>query len=157
MKKLFLLGFIVLISILNTSFTLQRTDSCNVEMALKACKEALLPYTFQDRKTITFDYLSESQSMEYEIQLFKGEIYRFVFNKAFAPGVEFEIYNKPMSSNRRKLIYDSRTQASDGDLLIYHPETVPYLYIDVIIPKKNARQYNGCTTIMIGYELTFVN
>lgn len=143
--------------LLSLSFKSEEYKQCDVEEALKACKRKLIPFSFQDRKTITFDYETENQMNEYEVQLFNGERYRVVLNSTYSPGVEFEIYDKPKSNKTRKILYDSRNDEEEGNLLMYHPETVPYIYIDVIIPSSKDHNQEGCATIMIGYELTFVD
>ena len=143
--------------LLSLSFKSEEYKQCDVEDALKACKRKLIPFSFQDRKTITFDYESQEQMNEYEVQLFSGERYRIVLNSTYSPGVEFEIYDKSKSNKARKLLYDSRKDEDEGNLLMYHPETIPYVYIDVIIPPSKDHNQEGCATIMIGYELTFVD
>lgn len=143
--------------LLSLSFKSEDFKQCDVEEALRACKRKLIPYSFQDRKTITFKYEAEAQMNEYEVQLFSGERYRVVMNSTYSPGVEFEVYDKPKSRNSRKLLYDSRKDKEESDLLIYHPETMPYIYIDVIIPSSKNHDQEGCATIMIGYELTFLD
>lgn len=141
--------------LLSFSFTPQNNKECNVEEALKACKRKLLPFSFQDRKTITFRYGTEKQLKEYKIQLFKGERYRFVFNNTYSPGIEFEVYDAPKDKNSRKMLFDSRKENQQGNLFLYHPANIPYVYIDLIIPAGNNQRQEGCATIMIGYELTF--
>jgi hypothetical protein len=143
--------------LLSLSFKSEDYEQCDVEDALKACKKMLIPYSFQDRKTITFKYESEKQMNEYEVQLFNGERYRIVLNSTYSAGVEFEIYDNPKDNKSRNLLYDSRKDEVEGDLLLYHPETIPYIYIDVIIPSSKNHNQEGCTTIMIGYELTFLD
>ena len=143
--------------LLSLSFTNDDYKQCDVEEALKACKRKLIPFSFQDRKTITFKYVADQQMNEYEVQLFSGERYRVVLNSTYSPGVEFEIYDGPKTNNSRKLLYDSGKDEDKGDLLMYHPETIPYIYIDVIIPSSKNQNQQGCATIMIGYELTFVD
>lgn len=143
--------------LLSLSFKSEDYKQCDVEEALKACKRKLIPFSFQDRKTITFEYAAEKQMNEYEVQLFNGERYRIVFNSTYSPGVEFEVYDNPKSTKKRNLLYDSRNDEGEGGLSMYHPETVPYIYIDVIIPGSKNQKQEGCATIMIGYELTFVD
>jgi hypothetical protein len=140
--------------VLSFAFIPQDNNECNVEEALKACKRKLLPFSFQDRKTITFRYSSKKQMKEYKVQLFKNERYRFVFNRTYSPGAEFEIYNLPKDDNARNLLYDSRKTGDSGNLLLYHPGNLPYVYIDLIIPTGDKNQ-DGCATIMIGYEISF--
>lgn len=141
--------------LLSLSFKSQDYKQCDVEDALKACKRKLIPFSFQDRKTITFKYGVEKQMNEYEVQLFKGERYRIVMNNTYSPEVEFEVYDNPKSNSSRILLYDSRKDKEEGYLLMFHPETIPYIYIDVIIPSSKNQNQQGCATIMIGYELTF--
>ena len=143
--------------LLSLSFKSEDYKQCDVEEALKACKRKLIPFSFQDRKTITFKYEAEKQMNEYEVQLFSGERYRVVLNSTYSPGVEFEVYNGPKTNTSRKLLYDSRSDKEEGNLLLYHPETIPYIYIDVIIPASKNQNQQGCATIMIGYELTFLD
>ena len=143
--------------LLSLSFKSEDYKQCDVEEALRACKRKLIPFSFQDRKTITFNYEAEKQMNEYEVQLFSGERYRVVLNSTYSPGVEFEIYDNSKNSASRKLLYDSSKDEDEGDLLLYHPETLPYIYIDVIIPSSKKQNQEGCATIMIGYELTFVD
>jgi len=139
--------------ILSFAFTPQGNKECNVEEALKTCKRKLLPYSFQDRKTITFSYGAKMQLKEYKIQLFKGERYRFVFNRTYSPGVIFEVYDAPKDKSPRKLLYESKNESDP--LLIFHPENTPYVYVNLIIPAGKTGKQEGCATIMIGYELTF--
>ena len=143
--------------LLSLSFKSQDYKPCDVEEALRACKRKLTPFSFQDRKTITFEYETDEQMNEYEVQLFNGERYRVVLNNTYSPGIEFEIYDNPKSIKSRKLLYDSKKDEDGGDLLMYHPETIPYIYIDVIIPSSKTHDQQGCATIMIGYELTFLD
>jgi len=155
MKKRLIASVFTFVLIVTFAFTPQGNSSCNVEEALKACKRKLLPYSFQDRKTITFSYGAEKQLKEYKIQLFKGERYRFVFNSTYSPGVAFEVYDTAKDKSPRKLLYDSRKDKESGNLLLFHPKDVAYAYVDLIIPAGNNQNTEGCATIMIGYELTF--
>ena len=155
-KKIFTLLFSFALLCISTAFTPQ-SSACNVEEALRTCKKELLPYSFQDRKTVTFTYGSMEQMKEYEVQLFNGEVYRFIFNRTYSPGVVIKVYNKPKSHKKRKLLYNSEEDKPE-DILVYHPQTIPYVYIDLIIPASDSgTKKEGCTTIMIGYELTFVD
>jgi len=140
-----------------SAFQTNNPAECDVESALKTCKQNLSPFSFQDRKTITFDYTETSQLKEYDIQLFNGEEYRFVFNRAYAPGVEIEVYNKPKEKGKRKLLYSSKEDSNKGDLLSYEPITIPHIYIDVIIPDNVSNRDQGCVTMMVGYELVFLD
>jgi hypothetical protein len=140
--------------ILSLAFVPQQNKDCNVEEALKACKRELLPYSFQDRKTITFRYTAEKQLKEYKVQLFKGERYRFVFNSTYSPGAEFEVYDMPKDKSPRKLLYDSLKDENSENIFLYHPKELPYVYVNLIVPAGD-KNHEGCATIMIGYELTF--
>lgn len=140
-----------------SAFQTNNPAECDVEAALKTCKQSLSPFSFQDRKTITFDYKETSQLKEYDIQLFDGEEYRFVFNRAYAPGVEIEVYNKPKEKSKRKLLYSSKEDSNNGDLLSFEPVTIPHIYIDVIVPDNVSNRDQGCITMMVGYELVFLD
>ena len=153
MKNRLIATIITAFLILSFAFTPQGNKECNVEEALKTCKRKLLPYSFQDRKTITFSYTEKKQIKEYKIQLFKGERYRFVFNSTYSPGVKFEVYDVPKDKSPRNLLFESEIE--NDPLLIYHPENIPYVYVNLIIPAGKNQKQVGCSTIMIGYELTF--
>jgi len=149
--------FLVAVLFSMSAFQTVNPADCEVEEALKVCKKTLSPFSFQDRKTITFDYSDQSQTKEYDIQLYEGEEYRFVINRSYAPGVEIEIYNKPQEKGNRKLVYSSKTDTNNGDVLTFDPLTVPHLYIDVIIPGGTKDRAQGCVTFMVGYELVFID
>ena len=155
MMKKYLSIAIVFIAFLSlTAFEYNYSGDCDVEQALKECKSHLNPFSFQDRKTVHFKYGAEMK--EYQIQLFNGEEYRFILNRKFAPGVEFEVYNKPKESKNRRLIYSSKDRGNDA-ILSFEPLTIPYVYVDVIIPESHQERTDGCVTIMVGYELVFVD
>lgn len=138
-----------------SAFQTNNPAECDVEAALKTCKKNLAPFSFQDRKTITFDYTETKQMKEYQIQLFDGEEYRFVFNRSYAPGVEIEVYNKSKDKSKRKLLFSSKDNSSD--LISFEPVTIPNVYVDVIIPDNVTGRDQGCVTLMVGYELVFVD
>jgi hypothetical protein len=140
-----------------SAFQTNNPAECDVEEALKTCKKNLSPFSFQDRKTVTFDYEDAEQVKEYSIQLFDGEEYRFVLNRAYAPGVEFEVYNKSKDHSKRKLIYSSKEDSNKGTLLTFEPVTIPNVYVDVIVPGGVSNRDQGCITMMIGYELVFID
>ena len=150
---IFLLGLLLSLA----AFQTNNPAECDVEEALKTCKKNLTPFSFQDRKTITFDYTADSHMKEYSIQLFDGEEYRFLLNRKYAPGVEFEVYNKSKDSKKRKLLYSSANDTNKGDLLSFEPITIPNVYVDVIIPGGVSGRNQGCVTMMIGYELVFID
>ena len=156
-KKIAGLFFITALLFTTVAFLPQNTQKCNIEEALKLCKKKLYPFTFQDRKTITFMYKPQIQEKEYEVQLFNGEDYRFVFNRTYAKDVSIKIYDKPKDNPKRKLIYTSENESIKKDLLMLEPKTVPYLYIDIIIPVSYNTEQQGCVTLMIGYDLNFVD
>lgn len=139
-----------------SAFQTNNPAECDVEDALKTCKNNLSPFSFQDRKTVTFNYTEQAQMKEYDIQLFDGEEYRFVFNRKYAPGVEFEVYNKPKDKSKRKLLYSSKDDEDSGDLISFEPITIPHVYVDVIIPEGVTDRDQGCVTMMVGYELVFI-
>ena len=156
-KKFISIIFTVAVLFSLSAFQTSNPAECDVEEALKTCKENLNPFSFQDRKTVTFDYTAESQMKEFDIQLYEGEEYRFVINRKFSPGVEIEVYNKPQDKKNRKLIYSSKDDKNKGALLTFEPLTIPHLYIDVIIPNDVTDRAQGCVTIMVGYELVFID
>jgi len=156
-KKYISIIFTVAVLFSLSAFQTSNPAECDVEEALKTCKKNLTPFSFQDRKTVTFDYTSESQTKEFDIQLYEGEEYRFVINRAFSPGVEIEVYNKPQDKKNRKLVYSSKDDSNKGSLLTFEPLTIPHLYIDVIIPNDVTDRAQGCVTIMVGYELVFID
>ena len=65
--------FLVAVLFSMSAFQTVNPADCEVEEALKVCKKTLSPFSFQDRKTITFDYSDQSQTKEYDIQLYEGE------------------------------------------------------------------------------------
>jgi len=157
MKKLLSIFFIAGVLISLSAFQTTNPAECDAEEALSACKKKLPPFYFQDRKTVTFDYNTDSQTKEYDIQLFDGEEYRFVLNRTYAPGVEFEVYNKSKDSKKRKLLYSSKDDKNKGSLLMFEPVTIPHIYVDVIIPGGVSDREQGCVTMMVGYELVFID
>lgn len=156
-KKSLSIVFILGVLLSLSAFQTNNPAECDVEEALKTCKKNLSPFSFQDRKTITYDYTSQSQMKEYAIQLFDGEEYRFVLNRTYAPGVEFEVYNKSKDHKKRKLIYSSKEDDNKGNLLTFEPITIPNIYVDVIIPDGVNNRDQGCVTLMVGYELVFLD
>ena len=155
-KKFISIIFLVGVLFSLSAFQTVNPADCEVEEALKACKKNLSPFSFQDRKTVTFNYNEQAQTKEYDIQLYDGEEYRFVINRTYAPGVEIEVYNKPQDKGNRKLIYSSKTDGK-GELLTFEPLTIPHLYIDVIVPGGVKGRAQGCVTIMVAYELVFID
>lgn len=153
LSAIFLVGLLFTLA----AFQTNNPAECDVEEALKTCKSNLSPFSFQDRKTITYDYKGDSQMKEYSIQLFDGEEYRFVLNRKYAPGVEFEVYNKSKDHKKRKLLYSSVDDTNKGVLLTFEPVTIPNVYVDVIIPGGVTDRDQGCVTMMIGYELVFLD
>lgn len=156
-KKILSFVFIVGVLISLSAFQTDNPAECDAEEALSTCKKNLSPFYFQDRKTVTFDYNSETQTKEYDIQLFDGEEYRFILNRTHAPGVEFEVYNKSKDNKKRKLLYSSKEDTNKGSLLIFEPLTIPHVYVDVIIPGDVDGRNQGCVTMMVGYELVFID
>jgi len=140
-----------------SAFQTDNPAECDVEEALKSCKNELSPFSFQDRKTITFDYTAEAQLKEYDIQLYEGEEYRLIFNRAYAPGIEFEVYNKAKGKSKRILLFSSAKDESGGDMLTFEPITIPHIYVDVVIPEGVTDKKQGCVTMMVGYELVFID
>ena len=156
-KKYISIVFVLGVLFSLSAFQTNNPAECDVEDALKTCKKNLSPFSFQDRKTVTFDYTEQSQMKEYDIQLFDGEEYRFVFNRTYAPGVEFEVYNKPKDKSKRKLLYSSKDAEGAGNVLSFEPVTIPHVYVDVIIPDGVTNRDQGCVTMMVGYELVFLD
>lgn len=140
-----------------SAFQTNNPAECDVEEALKTCKSQLSPFSFQDRKTVTFNYNEDAQMKEYDIQLYEGEEYRIIFNRTYAPGIEFEVYNKPQGKAKRTLLFSSSSNDSGGDLFSFEPITIPHIYIDVIIPEGVNDRKQGCVTMMVGYELVFID
>jgi hypothetical protein len=140
-----------------SAFQTNNPAECDVEEALKACKRELAPFSFQDRKTITFDYNDDAQMKEYDIQLYEGEEYRLIFNRAFAPGVQFEVYNKSKDKKNRTLLYSSVEDSPSQTIVSFEPITIPHIYIDVVIPSGVSNRDQGCVTLMVGYELVFLD
>ena len=140
-----------------SAFQTNNPAECDVEEALKSCKQQLSPFSFQDRKTITFDYNEEAQLKEYDIQLYEGEEYRLIFNRTYAPGTEFEVYNKSKEKAKRTLLYSSKNSNNDEDIFSFEPITIPHIYIDVVIPEGVTDRNQGCVTMMVGYELVFLD
>ena len=150
---IFTLGLLFSLS----AFQTNNPAECDVEEALKSCKKNLSPFSFQDRKTITFDYTDQVQLKEYDIQLYEGEEYRFVFNNSYAPGVEIEVYNKSKDKSKRKLLYSSKKESASNGILSFEPITIPHVFVDVIIPDGISDRDQGCVTLMVGYELVFLD
>ena len=156
MKKYLSIILTVVAFLSLSAFETYKSQECDMEMALKESKSYLTPFSFQDRKTVMFNYGGDMK--EYQIQLFNGEEYRFILNRRFAPGVEFEVYNKPKDKKNRKLLYSSKSEEdASASVLSFEPLTIPYVYVDVIIPESAENRTEGCVTIMVGYELVFVD
>lgn len=156
-KKYISIIFIIGILFSLSAFQTSNPAECDAEEALRTCKKNLSPFSFQDRKTITFDYTELVQLKEYHIQLFDGEEYRFVLNREYAEGIEFEVYNKPKDKAKRKLLYSSIEDDNKGNVLTFEPITIPHVYIDILIPAGVSDKNQGCVTMMVGYELVFID
>ncbi len=143
-----LLGFSLISAI-------QITEECDVTSLKVDMKEQLKPtYKYDSAKTTRFYYKNKTQVKEIEVPLFMGEKYRFIFNTSYlTKDVKIEIYNKPLDSKKRELLYELIPK--DGqNIYTFNPVKSRKMYVNYTIPEvENPTMEKDCLLFVLGYEI----
>lgn len=131
------------------------SKSCTDKSLKQEAISSLTPFHYASSKVnfISFDYKAKKQ--EIAVPLFKGEQYKFVFNRKGLPqNVEIEIYNHPMSANNRHKLFSS--EGNTDDIITFEPKHAHKMYINYVIPKAEQEGTSGCIAMSLGYKLNFI-
>jgi len=156
MKKIFTIFFIVPLLF---AFQADIKDTCNDKEAKNKALKLLGDYSYSSSKTSNFFFVNNEQVREFEINLFEGEDYRFIFNNEFLPQeVEVRIYDKDKDSKFRKMLFTSKNQPSQKEFIFEPSWKYKDIYIDYIVPQAATEDImKGCAVFVVGYKLNFIN
>ena len=159
MKNQFKFAVIIALFIAVTSAGERAVNSntCTSKDAKLKAIDSLNAFYYASSKITSITY-SQSQSLkEVEVPLFKGESYRMVFNRQDLPkNVEVEIYDKSWKEDGRNLLYSSKDQDPNADILSFEPKRAKNMFINYIIPATEGSKETGCIVFVLGYQLTFI-
>jgi hypothetical protein len=126
---------------------------CNDKELKEKASNLIDPYKYDSSELTSIVYKNTETVKEIEVPLFIGEKYRFVFElEALPKQIEVRIYNKSMTAKNRKLIFSSKESEADKKEFMVEVSKMRGVYVDYIIPPKEAGSYSGCAVFMVGYK-----
>lgn len=127
-------------------------EYCN-KNSKRNTKKELKPYNYGSMK-VSSVFTSDEEDMVWEVNvpLFSGEEYRLVFNvEGIKDDIVIEIYDRPKSEKRRKLLYSSEAFGEEQDIYLFHPEKSQPIYVNYKVNKTETVK-EGCIMMMLGYK-----
>ena len=145
---------LLLFAMLAISQTAEPVDSCTPRETREKCKQSLDPFKYDAGKIVRIVFKEQAQQQEYEIPLYMGEKYRFVFQKEGLPqDVEINVYDKMIGAKNRSLLFSSKGKSFDEKEIIWEPEKSRRVYVHFDIPPTTDVVKKGCVIFLLGYAL----
>lgn len=130
------------------------SDSCNATESRQKCKKALEPFKYDAGKVVRIDFKDREQQQEFEIPLYIGERYRFVFQKEGLPlDVEISVYDKQIGSKNRTQLFTTKGMSFDEKQIIWEPEKSRRVFVHFDIPATTETDRKGCVVLLLGYAI----
>ena len=157
MKKTILYIALLSIIIITTSTIVEENNvECDATALKLELKKKLKPdYKYDSSKTSRFTYKNKVQVKEFEVPLFMGEKYRFLFNSAGLPkNIKIEIFNKKIGNKKRKLLYTVDNKKTKQHIYIFEPEKSRKMFVNYTIPAAVEEEsiIKGCVIFLVGYK-----
>lgn len=127
--------------------------ACNPTALKKMLGEMLGEEFIPDGLKLTkITYKPKPQKKLVEIPLYMGEYYKIIFYTAELPqDIDIDIYNKPESSKRRKLLFSSKESSKNNEnTYVFETDRADNFYIEYSIPGTDTIK-SGCISFMLGY------
>ena len=159
MKNIF--AYLILIALTFQTSAYFAQSECDAKPLKQELYNLLKPdYRYDKSKVTEITVKNVNQGGEIGVPILASERYRLLFNTAgFPTEVKIMIYDKPLDSENRTLLYSNQEELKAGKTtFLYHPnfEIFKFIYVDYIIPPSTDTALigqKGCVVFLMGYKV----
>ena len=132
-------------------------NSCSNRTELREEARLLIrPFKYNLSKTTTINFKRYPQLLRVLVPIYAEQTHRLVFStKGLPQEIIINIYDKPKSEKRRKVIFTSSPSEPINTFELPEEYDEPYLFVEYSIPPSEAEDRSttirGCAVLMMGY------